>query len=93
VPAQEALAAYVMREVLQGLEHLHAQGWVHRDVKSDNVLVGGGGAVKLADMGFAVRLDREQPSRWARAPAWWRCLHPLSGDAVHWRAGWHNISE
>ena len=69
MPAQEALAAYVMREVLQGLEHLHAQGWVHRDVKSDNVLVGGGGAVKLADMGFAVRLDREQPSRWTRALA------------------------
>ena len=58
-----------MREMLQGLEHLHLQGWVHRDVKSDNVLVGSGGEVKLADMGFAVRLDKEQPSRWARSLA------------------------
>jgi serine/threonine protein kinase len=54
-----------MREILQGLDHLHSQGWVHRDVKSDNVLVGSGGAVKLADMGFAVRLDKDQPSRCA----------------------------
>ena len=69
IPAQEALAAYVMREILQGLAHLHSQGWVHRDVKSDNILVDCGGAVKLADMGFAVRLNKEAPTRWAHALA------------------------
>ena len=70
-----------MREILQGLAHLHAQRWVHRDVKSDNILLGAGGAVKLADMGFAVRLDKETPSRWA--PVHMPCLD-LAGGYARW---------
>ncbi|OSX71306.1 hypothetical protein BU14_0562s0018 [Porphyra umbilicalis] len=48
----EPLIAAVVGAVLDGLAHMHAAGRMHRDVKSDNVLVDRGGRVTLADFGF-----------------------------------------
>ncbi len=69
----EPLAAYVMRALFRALEYLHGRGWMHRDIKSDNLLLGPGGEVKLGDLGFAVHLDKERPNRCARASL--RMLH------------------
>jgi serine/threonine protein kinase len=49
----EPMIAFVCREILQGLAFLHGQHRLHRDIKSDNVLVDFSGAVKIADFGFA----------------------------------------
>ena len=54
------LLAHVCREVCEGLAFLHAQGRIHRDIKSDNILVGGQGIVKVADFGYCVQLTEEQ---------------------------------
>ncbi|HET6573614.1 MAG TPA: serine/threonine-protein kinase [Fimbriiglobus sp.] len=43
-------------EIGKALAHLHAQGYVHRDVKPDNILLGQDGSAKLADLGLAKRL-------------------------------------
>ena len=59
----EACIAYVQREALQGLAYLHSYSRIHRDIKSDNILLGPGGAVKLGDLGFCVQLTRDSPSR------------------------------
>ena len=46
--------ATIMREILQGLAYLHRQGCLHRDIKSDNILINEAGQLKIGDFGFAV---------------------------------------
>ena len=60
---EEADIAYASRCMLKALAHMHSKFLMHRDMKSDNVLVGHDGSVKLADFGFAVGVTRERDRR------------------------------
>ncbi|KAF9926162.1 signal transducing kinase of the PAK [Linnemannia zychae] len=53
----------VCRETLLGLEHLHSKGVIHRDIKSDNVLLSLNGDIKLTDFGFCAQLKESQAKR------------------------------
>lgn len=53
----------VCREVLQGLEHLHAKGVIHRDIKSDNILLSMRGDIKLTDFGFCAQINESNSKR------------------------------
>ncbi|KAF9099803.1 signal transducing kinase of the PAK [Mortierella sp. AM989] len=53
----------VCRETLMGLEHLHSKGVIHRDIKSDNVLLSLNGDIKLTDFGFCAQLKESQGKR------------------------------
>ncbi|KAJ2062206.1 Protein kinase [Coemansia sp. S146] len=59
----EAQIATVCREVCRGLSHLHMQDIIHRDIKSDNVLLGEDGQVKITDFGFCAKLSEQRSKR------------------------------
>jgi hypothetical protein len=59
----EGQIAAICRETLQGLEHLHSKGVIHRDIKSDNLLLGMQGQIKLTDFGFCAQLSESQTKR------------------------------
>lgn len=54
----ERIMAYVMREIIKGLAVLHEKKQVHRDLKSDNILVSKNGEIKISDFGFAAQLTQ-----------------------------------
>lgn len=69
----ESKVRNVMYQIVQGLHHVHKNGYFHRDMKPENVLVRGE-AIKLADFGLAREIRARPPftdyvsTRWYRAP-------------------------
>ncbi|ROL40700.1 Misshapen-like kinase 1 [Anabarilius grahami] len=55
---KEDWIAYICREILRGLSHLHTHKVIHRDIKGQNVLLTENAEVKLVDFGVSAQLDR-----------------------------------
>lgn len=58
-PLPPRIASMIALEVVRGLEEIHSQGTVHRDLKPQNIIIGRRGEVKIADFGLA--LDAHSP--------------------------------
>ncbi|NWY98292.1 PAK3 kinase, partial [Loxia curvirostra] len=68
----EGEIAAISRECLRGLDFLHSNHVIHRDVKSCNILLRTDGSVELADFGLATQLTPEQSRRSSLAgTTWW----------------------
>ncbi|XP_063300085.1 serine/threonine-protein kinase PAK 5 isoform X2 [Pelobates fuscus] len=59
----EEQIATVCLSVLKALSYLHNQGVIHRDIKSDSILLTSDGRIKLSDFGFCAQVSKEVPKR------------------------------
>ncbi|EIE85921.1 hypothetical protein RO3G_10631 [Rhizopus delemar RA 99-880] len=59
----EQQIATVCLESIHGLHHLHSQNIIHRDIKSDNILLNAHGHVKISDFGFCAKLTDQKRKR------------------------------
>uniref|UniRef100_A0AAY4CH66 non-specific serine/threonine protein kinase n=1 Tax=Denticeps clupeoides TaxID=299321 RepID=A0AAY4CH66_9TELE len=75
---KESQIAFVAKEVLETLLYLHQKGYVHRDIKPNNILLTDAGEVRLVDFGLMSRIQRRSPHLLLEPLL--TCLQNLSGD-------------
>jgi len=75
----ESHIAFVCRETLKGLEYIHKTNRLHRDIKSNNILLGNDGSIKITDFGFAAQLNDNQQRNTVLGTAYWMAPEVIKG--------------
>uniref|UniRef100_A0AAY5KTA9 non-specific serine/threonine protein kinase n=1 Tax=Esox lucius TaxID=8010 RepID=A0AAY5KTA9_ESOLU len=65
----EAMAQFYLAELVEAIHTVHLMGFVHRDVKPENVLIDRTGHIKLSDFGSAAKLTANKKVFTSRVPA------------------------
>src|SRR5262249_29730076 len=56
----------IVEQTVTGMAFMHAKGWVHRDLKPDNILLNSSAEVRIIDFALAQPLSRKKPGRFRR---------------------------
>mmetsp|Transcript_18616 Transcript_18616/g.33642 ORF Transcript_18616/g.33642 Transcript_18616/m.33642 type:complete len:353 (+) Transcript_18616:285-1343(+) len=67
---EETTIAWILKEVCKGLVYLHCRGIMHRDIKSENILLNLDGNVKVADFSYSAELHNETRETFVGSPGW-----------------------
>jgi len=74
--------AYICKEILCGLQYIHKHHRIHRDIKSDNILIGSDGSIKITDFGYAAQLTYEKSKRQTIVGTpYWMAPELIKGDS------------
>jgi len=86
VRISEDQIAFVITQVLSGLDYIHGLNKIHRDIKSDNVLLDTHGNAKLADFGYTVQLTQERSNRNTTiGTPYWEAPEVITGDEYDYK--------
>merc|ERR1719436_1394445 len=77
----EQLCGALSRQILSGLEYLHGQDVLHRDLKCSNLLLDVSGRVKISDFGCSRQISQDDHAKTLTGSPWWLPPELLNGAA------------
>eukprot|EP00755_Sulcionema_specki_P024534 Sspe_Gene.81411::Locus_52150_Transcript_1_1_Confidence_1.000_Length_1869::g.81411::m.81411/K04409/PAK1; p21-activated kinase 1 len=84
----EEQIAYLCKNIVEGLAYIHSMGRIHRDIKSDNILLNNKGEVKLGDFGFCAALSEGEnlKRKTVVGTPYWMAPEVIKGEPYDYKA-------
>ena len=81
----ETIIATILKIILDTLAYLHEKNYIHRDIKSGNILVSKDGDVKVGDFGVATKIKKECKKKSFVGSFWWMPPEVISNEGYDFK--------